>query len=1061
MKKIIFSSITILLCMFVSLQIVSAQSMRIITGVVKDNAGVAIPGASVILEKDSKSGTVTDIDGKFTLKIPAVSSKTVKLVVSCLSYKTVVIETSKENGNEVILEDDMEELDKVIVVGYGSMRKSDLTGAVTSVKIDEAEAARNTSLDQLLIGKAAGVEVSNTSLSPDGGVSIRIRGTTSINGSNEPLYVVDGVLLSENSSATLFDQSETEEVNSLMGINPQDIESIEVLKDASATAIFGAAGANGVVLITTKQAKQDKLSVDARIGFDISTPYKKMDVLSTSEYLDYMQYLVDYYPDDASTQRYAEKYLQQFEEGKLVGVDWQDYVLRNAPRQRYYLSFSGRPKDYSYAVSLGYNSTQGLVKTTRGDQFTARFNVTRNFTKKFSANAKMNFAYINSTNQQGLNASTMTAASSVMTSMLNFRPLTYPTGDDYDDEAGTDDEDKSSPGLWLRDAKNIRQEYRITPNLNLKYKILPWLTFESSIGGDFRFTERSSWKGVTVNRTASGARAVINYATTYKWNWDNNLLFRKKIKKHSISGTLGMTMGRDASLTHRVSSNNIKQYIPQLDNINAGEQIENSYLETYASNISFYGRAVYNYADRYVLTATFRADGSSRFARENRFATFPSLAAAWRINKEPWFHVPLFSMLKLRMGWGRVGNARLPSYQVYSSFTPTSLGNHFNDAEYIRGLELAQIANQKLKWETTEQYNVGADIGLWSGRLTVSAEAYYKMTYDLLQSREIPISSGFSSMWVNMGNISNKGFEVTVEAVPLRKRHVEWIIGGNISMNRNRLDSFGIDVGTMELYNERGDHRSIRYNYGAQLGSSIYFLSNPGNIFIEGMPVGLLYGYLTDGIVQENEEGLPLTEGGDKLEPGRIKYKDLNGNGYLDIGDRTVIGNTNPDFSYGFNTTLNVYGFSFSASFQGVYGKDILNANLASLLDPGSQTLHNSLREPYYLAWTKENKSNKYPKLYGGLTNAERAFVTDRYIEDASFLRIASLSISYNFKMPVKSPVRALNIGVTVQNPYVFTKYSGWDPNVSSFGSSMTRVGVDSGSYPSARTFCFDISLSF
>lgn len=1060
MKNTIFSGLALIVIFLLNSILMLGQSGRTISGSVKDSKGEGIPGAAVYLEKNAGVNTVTDLDGKYSVSFDASLAKGNQIIVSCLGFKTASFAVPSGNTLDIVLDDDIEMLDEAIAVGYGSMRKSDLTGAVTSVKIDEGEAARNSSLDQLLIGRAAGVDVSNTSLSPDGGVSIRIRGTTSLNGSNEPLYVVDGVILSENSSATLLNSEETEEVNGLLGINPQDIERIEVLKDASATAIFGAAGANGVVLITTKEATKDKLSVVARVGFDIAVPYKHIPVMGTSEYLEYMQYLVDNYPDDAATTRYSKRYLNMYQNGELIKVDWQDYVMRPAPRQRYYLSLSGRPKDYSYSVSLGYNSTKGLIRTTSGDQLTSRFNLSRKFGKKFTASAKLNFAYISSNNQQGLNASTLTAASSVITSMLTFRPLKYPSGDDYEDEYGDDEEDKSSPAMWLSDAKTTRQEYRITPNLNLKYNLIPWLTLESSFGGDFRLTERAQWKGVMVNRSASGANGVINESESYRWNWDNNLLFKKKIGAHSLSGTLGMTMGRVGSSVQRVHSVNIKQYIPKLDNFNAGEQTESSYLESYNSNLSFFGRVVYNYKDRYVLTGTFRVDGSSQFASKNRFAYFPSLAAAWRVNKEPWFHMPLFSMLKLRLGWGRVGNSRLPSYQIFSSFKPSTLGSHESDADYIRGLTSENIANKNLKWETTEQWNAGFDVGLWSGRLTFSTEAYYKKTFDLLQQREIPLSSGFSSMWINMGDISNRGFEFNVEAIPIRTRNVEWSISGNFSLNRNKLDSFGVNVGTMAMFDKKGKSRDIRYTLGSQLGSSVYFLSNPGNIFIEGEPLGLLYGYLTDGIVQEGETGLPLSEGATPLEPGRIKYRDLNGNGYIDIGDRTILGDSNPKFSYGFKTSLTAYRFTLSAVFHGVHGKSILNTNRAQLLDPGSQNLHNALSVSYRNAWTPENKSNFYPKLFGGISNAERAFVTDRVVEDASFLRISSISLSYNFKMSRKSFVRALTLGFTVQNPYIFTSYSGWDPNVSSFGSSMKRVGIDSGSYPSARTFCFDLSIS-
>lgn len=1062
-----------------------AQSSLTVRGTVKDSEGFPVAGAAVMLEGYQSTGVVTDIDGNYTLTIPAKAVAKAVLNVSCLSYET---QTKAVNGKSKIdfsLKDDAEVLDEVVVVGYGSLRRSDLTGSVTSVKIDDADAGRASSLDQLLKGKAAGVSVISNSAGPDAGLSIRVRGTTSLNSSNEPLYVIDGVIMTMPGNASFSKGDAVEDVNPLMGINPQDIASMEILKDASATAIYGSAGANGVVLITTKTANRDRPTISFNAGVDISQQYKQIEMLDFDEYL---MYIKDQYMaynkmeiNDLQESDYKNLYGNLFEDPvnlqglKVSPVNWQDFIMRTAIGQRYYLSIAGRPKTLSYSFSVGYNNKQGIVKNTGAEQFTMRLNATKQLFKKFSIGTKTNFAYINSSMTQGMSTTTLDGGSSMMRSMLISRPYTH-NGNIIDDDAEWDSGTlRATPAKWLSDFQSLRKEYRITPHIFADWKILPWMEFKTSFGGDFRVRERTRWKGQTVNYGAEGSIAAMSSQNVYRWNWDTTLNFNKKFKKHSINGTLGMTMGRYFAATSSVEAWMIPEYKVQHLAINTGQDMKVGYGESAVSEMSYFARALYNYADRYLLTATVRVDGSSKFSKENRFSVFPSLAAAWRLSEEPWMkEIKWLSMAKLRAGWGRVGNSAVSAYQIYSTFGTAVYPDHTEGNEasgIVPGIAPSNIANPALKWETTEQWNLGLDLGFWDGRLAFTLDLYDKYTYDLLQKKALSTSSGFSEMWLNDGAIRNRGLELSVDATPISIGDFEWNVAGQISFNRNTIENIGAQGGSGKLWLSHTDKEQTDCYYykGNNIGNSNY-LHTYANIFIEGQPVGLFYGYKSDGIVQEGERGVPLTppsEGNDtSREPGSVQYLDLNGNGFLDEEDKTIIGDPNPDFIYGFSTSFTWKDLTLSASFNGSYGNDILNANLTQETDVAYNgnifNYWNIRREAYYNAWTPENRNNKYQALgFSQSDNFERRAMTDRRIEDGSYLRLSNLSISYKLPIPKNKVFRNITVGVSGSNLYVWTKYSGWDPEVSSNGNDMKKVGIDNGSYPSARTYSFDLKFTF
>lgn len=1060
MMKTMKNICKIVLAMVLLLASFSALAQQAtVKGTVKDSSGEPVIGAVVMVEGNASNGAVTDNDGRYSLTF--VRDKNTILKVSCLGYKNIAEALGSRTAVDFILEEDNELIDEVVVVGYGSMRRSDITGSVTSVKIDDFEAGKSSSLDQMLLGHAAGVDVINASSAPDAGVSIRIRGVTSLSGSSEPLYVVDGVIMSDpasgNSLITVSGDLE-EETNSLLGINPNDIASMEILKDASATAIYGAAGANGVVLITTKQANKEKPVIRANIGVDYLSVYKYMDMLDFDGYVSMLEELNSSNAKSVLGRIYE---IPEKHEGlKVVPVNWQERYIRNKIRQRYFVSISGRPKTMSYTFSLGYNNSPGLVDKNGVDQYTIRLNVDKTFGKNFKVGTRANFAYVNSYSIQGQGSEAALVSSSLIKSLVVYRPfLTAEQAamEELDDES-LDTESKSGPEQWFTDAYSRRKEFRITPSIYAQYTIAPWLTFKSAFGGDFRMSERTKWKGGSVDRR-NGPNGGISDMESYRWNWDNTFMFNKKLGVHNLSGTVGMTLGRKNQNIQGVEAQSVYQYKLQADNLDSSANTTLfSYSEVQDSQLSFFARAIYNYKDRYVLTTTYRLDGSSQFRGANRFASFPSAAFAWRVNQEPWFNVPVFSMLKFRVGWGMVGNSSVSAYQTFNGYGNNTYGNHVSSSQVSVGIFPGTFSNEGLKWETTQQWNLGVDIGLFKGRLTLSADAYDKTTYDLLQKRKIPYSSGFQTRWVNEGIIRNKGLELSIDATPVHTRNFEWGINGNISMNRNRLESLGFTVDPLPICLERGVESQLKYYLGD--GFSGTYVSDPGNIFIEGYEIGLFYGYKTDGIVQIGETG-PGFSVNEPFQPGQVKYVDMNGDGFISDLDRTIIGSYNPMFTYGFGTSISYKNLRFSANFQGVQGRQLANVNFAQETDYNYQSSYNVRKDAYINHWTNENPTNKYMSLTANDSN-QRRHLTDRYIEDGSYLRLASVALSYD--IPIKKTskvVKGLNVGVSGNNLFIWTKYSGWSPMVNSFGKSMSKIGADTAGYPDARTYCFDLKFTF
>ncbi len=1054
---------------------VSAQSRITVTGTVRDASGTPIVGAAVMVD-GTTTGVVTDIDGKYSITFTPDSRKAPALLFSSISYVNQTVSLGGRRIVDVVLEEDAEQLEEVLVVGYGAMRKSDITGSVTSVKIDENQAGQSSSLDQMLQGQAAGVQVVSTSGAPDGAVNVTIRGASSFNTSSQPLYVVDGIIVNTSGSVEMgtrggADSGIVEENNGLIGISPQDIASMEILKDASATAIYGSQGANGVILITTKSASQNKPVVTFTAGVSLSHIYKKFDLMDADDYRTYLEMRGDVLETDS----YYLVYTKDLEAGLYEPCDWQDYVSRTSVTQRYYLTVAGRPKNTNYRFSIGCNDNQGIIKGTGYTNVFGRINLDRTI-GKVTIGTKTSLSWLDSDMTQTASGSIgQTPATSLVNSMLMTRPLRRVV--EYDDEGlemSYDEESRlSGPDMWLSDYESKRNELRVISSIYGEYKILPWLSFKSTFGADFRANERTMFKSSRINTQGTGSHGSVGHTNILNWNWDNLLSANYKVGKHRIIGTLGHSSSSSLVKSTTVEGTNVRQYKALISSLNSAPYAWLKYSESQSQLLSFFARATYNYAERYVVTATYRFDGSSKFVGKNRWAQFPSFAAAWRISNEPWFRkvrfaFPGFTSAKLRLGWGTVGNQNIPAYQTTYRYSAVASATHDNDYHKLMALYSLSLPSTDLKWETTTQYNLGLDLDFFKGRLVIAADGYYKKTEDLLQTRVLAGSAGIYNPYVNMGAISNTGFELSLNTVPVSTGNWEWTVGGNFTLNRNKILSIDPSgAGTAMKYVYPGEPmREVEYFTGEKLSSSA-INADYLNVFIKGEPMCLFYGLQTDGFIQEGETVDWVVSEDEKTDPakareaGAVKFVDTNGDGLINAYDKVVIGDPNPDFTYGFNTSLRYRGLSLSASFVGSYGNDVYNMQLANLTDMSTKS-GNRLRAPVFDSWTPENTDAKWPALSQAIRHTgDLNLCSDRFVEDGSYLRLANASISYSIPFRNKdSFIKHLSLSISGKNLFCWTKYSGYDPDVNVFGSVL-KYGIDAGSYPAARTYMFDVKISF
>ncbi len=1045
MKKYIHKKVFSVLC--VSLfSLLSVMAQTTVSGKITDSENFPLVGATVQVQ-GTTIGTMADIDGKYKITIPAGVNKILQF--NFLGYEMLTINVTG-NTLDVVLQEDNVLLEDVVVVGYGTMRKSDLTGSVTSVRLDEIESSQVASFDKLLQGKAAGVQVITGSSAPGGAVSVQIRGTSSFNTSGEPLYVVDGIILNSVSQDVQnpIGSSGQEAQNALTSINPQDIESIEILKDASATAIYGSLGANGVILITTKSGTSDVPRIDWTTSVEIANSSKKIPLLNLMQFLEYAD-AIGYTVDDRDF---------------LIEEDWQDYTMRTSLSYNQRLTVSGRTDKTRYYIAGGYLDNQGILKNTNVQQGDVRMNFDVDISSLISIGTK--FTYSNRINNmtQGTEpggTQNATRATNMMRQMLGSKPYLF-----NEFAESFDDDEIRGTEIWLQNYDDISKENRINTVAYANLNIAKGVSFRTTAGMDFRDKTRTRWYGMYIDNARNG-RAGIGQLNAFRWNVDNILNINKDINKSNrINFMLGMSLSSNLNKNSIVEANDFPDHEFRAGGIKNARSVVPGYNENKSALLSYYTRLVYSLKDRYILTGTYRADGSSRFAPGNKYSFFPSFAFAWRVNEEEFMkNFTSITNLKLRLGWGEVGNQALSPYQTLTTYNsirmadPNSNYNLTDNGSFIIGVKPSILANKLLRWETSEQTNIGIDLGLLKNRINLIVDVYDKTTKDLLQDIDIPPQSGFSNMWINRGKIQNKGLEISVDGALINKRNFSWSINGNISFNRNKV----IDLGKPDA--QWGSIYAPAF-LGRDIGNDNTYFKMPANIYIEGRPVGLFYGFKTDGLVSEEDVAsgnLPLYRG-KPLQPGDIKYVNVNdddGLNEINDADKTIIGDPNPKFVYGFGNSISYKRLSLTMMFTGVYGNQIVNGNLLQEEDTApanpAGNINNIRADAFYKAWTPENQNTKYPRLRK--TNNSGDF-TDRIVEDGSYLRLSNITLSYN--VPLKdSWVRNIGMSFTARNLFILTSYSGWDPDVSSFPGGDQRVGVDWGSYPATRSYIFGLNMSF
>ena len=972
----------------------SKSKEKEVRGIITDKTGEPLIGVSVTVKGTGK-GTVTDMNGKWALSV----SEGSVLNFSYIGYSAETVKVGKSNSYNISLSEDNQLLDEVVVIGYGSMKRKDITTAVSVVSTADIDERPIIDAAQALQGKAAGIQVVQPSGAPGEGMSIRVRGATSVQASNEPLYIVDG-MPNDNISS----------------LSPADIESMQVLKDASSAAIYGARAANGVVLITTKRGKVGNPQVKFSAYVGLSQLGKKIDALNTEEYKDLMKELKKY-SNVAPTIPDSEKRY----------VDWTDMFFKTGLNQNYQLSVSNGTDKLRYFVSGGYTNEQGIIEKASFRRYNFRANIDNQHTKWLKM--ALNFAYTNTKGQEVNQSRSSMRAGSIL-SVINTPPFMQ----QWDNEnPGQYDENAYGSRilnpLAANSADNITSADYLKGSLGFTFDILKGLQFKSTFGIDL---SNNHWdyfldpKSTSDGRGTKG-RVEESYSRNIEWLFENILTYDFSLKKHNFSLMGGATQQHAQYNGAWLAGFDLADSYPNIHSISAANQIDKDACGSSASAwslASFLGRIAYNYDSKYLLTMNFRADGSSRFAPGHRWGYFPSASAGWRVSSEK-FMEPLKNVIddmKLRIGWGMNGNqSGIGNYSYLASMSASKVAPTTENLYPGLAITPYSAANTELTWEKTMQWNAGLDLTMLDSRVTFSVDAYYKKTKDLLLTVSLPDNVNLpGGITRNDGEMVNKGMEFSVSSQNL-KGAFQWNTDFNISFNRNKLTKLGLN----KIY------------YYAEM----YETRESAVILKEGIPLGTFYGYVSEGVDPET---------------GNIIYSDLNKNGSLDPGDRTEIGCAQPDFIYGMTNTFSYAGLNLSVFLQGSQGNDIFNA---SRIDTEGMFDFRNQSKAVLDRWKRPGMITDIPRV----GNIENSHNSTRFVEDGSYLRLKTVTLSYDFnkKWLKKMHLSKLQAYVTGQNLLTLTKYSGYDPEVNAYGADAVAQGVDYGTYPQSKALIFGLNVEF
>lgn len=996
-----------------------------IKGTVVDETGQPVIGANIVVE-GTTNGTISDLDGNFMLQVPEKAD----LRVSYIGYLDQKVKVGTNTTLHIVLKEDTQTLDEVIVVGYGTMKKSDITGSVASVRLDDLKEGASTSVDQMLLGKSAGVNVVQSSGEPGGGFSVNIRGASSINGGVSPLYVIDGVPIDNSrpvSQGSIVGFSDNRSPrNPMSSINPADIESLEILKDASATAIYGSRGANGVILITTKSGKAEKMKVSYSGSVGIQSPSNKLKLLNAADYKRVLNDIIDA-SGDTETSKVGE-----IANGG-VGTDWQDEVTRqNAITHEHQLSFSGGNSKTFYYTSLNYVNQEGIVNNTSFERLGARINLKSDISDKIKIGMNVTGSYMKDNfvaNGFGVNEN-----AGVMYAAYNYDP-TVPVRDEEGNFALSPELQLDNPVALQEGMTSYSDTYRFLASAFGEYHITKDLFLRLNLGTDFMNESRKNfvssltkqgrfYGGIASNQNSEKSNYIVEATANYN----------KTIQKHSFGALAGISYQRYVTSYLNNRAADFPNESLGAENLNLGNQetfrIQNSVTGNRLA--SYIGRVNYSFDDRYLATVTFRADGSSRFGKNNKFGYFPSAALAWRLSNESFLkEIDQITSLKLRLGWGRTGNQEIGDYPALSTYQ--SAGSAIWDGKQVVGTGPAKMPNPDLKWETTDQINLGLDFGVFNNRINGGLDYFWKKTTDMLLQLPVPQSTGYRSILSNVGRIDNKGIELFLNTVNIDTKDFKWESNITFTSMRNKVKDLG---GIDEIIVGAG------YTHVEQVA-----IRKPG------LPLNSYYGWEVAGVWQENDDYSKMKE---DYKPGDLKYVDQNKDGVINDADRVVLGNSFPDFQWSFGNTFSYKNFDLYVFFEGVQGVDMLNGNLIDSYFP-IDFKRNKFAEPYLNRWTPENPTNQYPSFTDPL-KLGRKVVNSRTLSDASYVRLKTIRFSYRVPK-FSSLIQSLQLYVTAENLFTITDYVGLDPAINSNNNSNFRM--DFNAYPSARTFIFGAKIDF
>lgn len=969
---------------------------KIVTGSVTDEKNQTLPMVNVMV-KGTTTGVLTSTDGTYSITIPENVHNPV-LVYTFIGYQDKEEQINARSVLNVTLSEDISKLEEAIVIGYSTVKKKDITTAVSIVSTKDIEERPLVSAAQAIAGRSAGVQVTQNSGRPGAGLSVRVRGSTSVNADNEPLYVVDGIPSGD-----------------IANINPNDIESMQILKDASSAAIYGARAANGVVLITTKRGKAGQMSIKFNAYGGVSELGKKLDALNTQQYKDLM-----------SEMRTKDNTIPFIPESENRYTDWTDEFFRTGVNQSYQLSVSNGSDKVQYFMSAGYMKETGIVDKADFRRYSFRANVDNKLTKWLTS--ALNVSYSNSGGSQVYENRSAFRAGSIL-SVINTPPFMQvwdPSNPREYDEYAYGARILNPIAANAADRNNSAD--RLIGLLNFTADIFSGLKYKTNFGIDLTNSKDNYYLDPISSSDGRGTKGAVKegYSRNFEWIFENMLTYDKSIGKHNIS-LLGGSIIQNAKYEGaNISGFDLNSNYPNIRTINAANQINLDDTWSEASEwslASFIGKVSYNYQSKYLLTANIRADGSSRFAPGKKWGYFPSLSAGWRISGEEFMrNIRVINDLKIRAGWGLTGNqSGIGNYDYLAHYYARKVAP--SDKNLLPGISLfpSTAANKDLTWEKTTQTNIGLDLTILNSRVVFTADAYYKHTTDLLLKLPLGDNANFpDGITRNDGEMENKGLEFAVSTKNLNGK-LSWTTDFNISMNKNKVTKLGF---------------SKVYYY-----AEMYESKENAVILKEGMPLGNFFGYRSLGVDPET---------------GDLMYADLNKNGIKDPGDREVIGNAQPTFIYGMTNSVSFAGFDLSVLIQGSQGNKIFNASkidMEGMKDFRNQSVNVLNR------WKRPGMITDVPRS----GNIENNSNSSRFVEDGSYMRVKNITLSYNFnpKLLNKLHISRLQPYITLQNLLTITNYSGYDPEVNAFDGNAVALGVDYGTYPQSKIFIIGLNIEF